>query len=149
MDSTQRRLARNYLIGTAVVLVPLALWMRAAKDDVEFCRRVLAGLARGRPSVERAIDWSSLNALGVAVGKECASFPQELDRDKCRETFVKGFALGFKRVEGDVHAFKRWRVVQRSPQATVVAADYPAKRQTLLFTIAATGPKKLQGLQWQ
>lgn len=141
------------VMGTIVLLLLAAaaavFIMRISQSEVGFCREVLKGLAEGKPSVKGRIAWERLRALDVDVGATYQALPNEVERSKYRQAFVLSFSQGFRRQGGSVKAFQRWRVHERRGTQVVVAADYPAKQKTLLMGIPASGPRKLETIQWQ
>ncbi len=141
------------VVGSVVLLLLAAaagtVFLRAGKSDAEFCRTVLNGLAQGKPSVTKRIDWDRLQALQVDVGATYRKLPNDGERAKYRAAFIANFANGFHRSGASVDAFRRWRVQERTADRIVIAVDYEAKRKTLLMTIPSSGRKKLESLQWQ
>lgn len=139
----------GYTVLGLVAIAGLVFVARASQGEVGFCREVLKGLAEGKPSVKGRIAWERLLALDVDVGATYQALPNEEERAKYRQAFVVSFSLGFRQQGGSVKAFQRWRVHERRGTHVVVAADYPAKQKTLLMGIPASGPKKLETIQWQ
>lgn len=139
--------------GSIVLLLLVAAGGMAAvhlsRSDVTFCREVLTALAQGRPSVKPRIAWERLQAVGVDVGATYAQLPSDQDRAQYRQTFVESFSRGFQQSGGAVNGFRHWRVKERSNARVVIAVDYVEKGMTLLMTVPASGPKKLETIQWQ
>lgn len=123
--------------------------MRLRESDVRFCRALLEDLADGKPSVNRQIDWARLVALDVDVGATYAQLPSDQERARYRRAFIEHFSKGFRQAGGASKGFRHWRVHAREAQRVVVAADYEARQKTLLMTIPASGPKKLEAIRWQ
>ena len=134
------------LILTAIAVV--AAVMRLTQGEAGFCREVLRNLVNDRQSAQRQIDWEHLQAVGVDVGKTYTGLPDDQARAQYRKAFIDNFAMGFRRVEGNLSAFRNWRVQTRDGNRIVVAADYEAKHKTLLFSLPAVGGKKIEAIQW-
>lgn len=130
-------------IGAAVFV------MRARASDADLAQRILTGLANGQASIERRINWEHLQALGVNVGATYTRLPSDQERARYRDTFIRGFAEGFQRSGARPESFVNWRVQEREEGYSVVAADYAAKRRTLLLRLAKSGGRRLEGIQWQ
>lgn len=121
---------------------------RLRQSDVRWGRRVFDQLTQGDASVERRIAWDRLQALGNDVGATYRALP-ETERPAYRRAFLAGCARGFAQSGAQPEAFTKWRVQGRRDGQAVVAADYAAKRQTLLLGVSTTGRKQLESLQWE
>ena len=145
--------AQTPVIGSIMLLILAVLaWLligRVWKSDVAFCREVFEGLVNGNPSVASHIDWAHLQATGVNVGATYASLPASQDQWRYERTFIQKFAEGFRQAGGQLAAFRHWRVHAREDDRVVIAADDETKQKTLLLTVSATRPKKLEAMQWQ
>ena len=137
-------IALALIVAAGVVFV-----LRARTSELRVCRDVLRGLIDGSPSIGRSIDWEHLRALGVDVGATYRRLPNERERAGYRQAFIEQFTEGFHQARGVADGFRAWRVQQRADAAVVVAADYEAKRQTLLMSVSASEPKRVEGIQWQ
>ena len=133
------------LLGIAALVFAL----RAGERDVAFCRRVFTGLAEGRQSVRYQIRWEHLTAMGKDVGAEYAQLPDERARSGYQQAFVAKFADGFRKAGGRVSAFTNWRTETGQDGRAVVIVEYPEKRSTLLFHLAAGGPRNVESIQWK
>ncbi len=149
MGGEERQAIVGYVVAVITILAAVALWMRWSNQEVEFCHRVLGDLVHGRQAAQRSIDWEHLKAMGVDVGAAYALLPDDKARAKYRETFIKGFAEGFRRINGQMSAFAHWRIYKRETDSTIVATDDTRHKKTLLFTIPATGAKQIEGIQWE
>ena len=145
--------SQKSLVGYAAVMLGavavVAVVMRLTQGEVGFCRETLGNLVNDRQSAQRQIDWEHLQAVGLDVGKTYTQLPDEPARAQYRKAFVDNFAMGFRRVEGNLAAFRNWRVQTRDGSRIVVAAEYEAKHKTLLFSLPAVGDKKIEAIQWQ
>lgn len=142
----------NVMGSATLILVAIGLVvfvMRARSSDAQWAQRILTGLANGRTSIERHIDWEHLKTLDVEVGATYAKLPSDQDRRRYRQAFIQNFAKGFAQSGARPEAFVNWRIQERGDGDTLVAADYPAKRKTLLVRIARDGGRRLEALQWQ
>ena len=143
---------RHAVIGSAVlvvaILVVVASWVRVSNQEVEFCRRTFGDLVHGRQAAQRAIDWEHLKAMGTDVGVVYQALRADKVKEKYRQTFIKGFSEGFRRIQGAMSAFTHWRVYKREATTTVVAVDDTHHKKTLLFTIPASGKRQLEEIQW-
>ena len=131
----------------AVTLIVCVLRL-GGRGDIAFCREVFTGLANGKTSVRSAIDWEHLNAINVDVGATYQQLPQGEDRSRYQEVFIQNFSAAFQRAGGRPSAFRRWRVSAHQGGRTVVAADYPAKQKTLLFTVSTASGRHIEAIQW-
>ena len=141
------------MTGSIVLLLLVAaggmVAVHLSRSDVTFCREVLTALAQGRPSVKPRIAWERLQAVGVDVGATYTQLPSDQDRVQYRQTFVQSFSREFQQSGGAVNGFRRWRVKERLKGRVVVAADYVEKGMTLLMTVPASRPKRVESIQWQ
>ncbi len=135
-------------VTLVLLAVAVGVWILRARDDVAVCRQTLTGLAQGRSAVERHIAWDRLTAVGVDVGTTYRQLPDERERTAYRRAFIERFAAGFQGTKGDVGAFRRWRVAERSSHEVVIAADNAALGKTLLFRVARPG-RMIEAIQWQ
>ena len=131
-----------------VVAAGAGLW-RSRVSDIDRCQGVFQRLVAGSFSAQSRIHREHLTALDVDVGATYRGLPNERERRGYREAFIANFSKGFERTEARAGQFVRWRVAQRTPEAVTVAADYPAKKMTLLLIVPAHGKKRLQGIQWK
>ncbi len=136
------------VVTIAVVTIAAGLW-QGRVSDVEFCRRTFQALGTGAPSVQSRIEWERLTALGIDVGAAYRGLPSDQERRQYRAAFVANFSNGFQQTGASASHFVRWRVEERTPERVTVAADYPAKGQTLLLGVSARGKKRLQVIQWK
>ena len=132
----------------AVVAIAAGLW-QGRTSDVEACRQAFRGLAAGAPSAQGRLDWERLTALGVDVGATYRGLPSDQERRRYREAFVANFSKGFQQTGATAEQFVRWRVEERTPETVTVAADYPAKQQTLRLGVSARGKKRVQAIAWK
>jgi len=132
------------LVGGAALMLS-----RAGRSDAEVCRNILNGLIEGKSSVARRIDWERLTALGKDIGAEYRGLPNDAERARYRQSFVMSFPRGFQQAHGNLSSFRNWRIKAREGNLIVVAVDYEIKHKTLLMGVPASGPKKLETLQWQ
>lgn len=135
------------LIGIVVILALLLKpWIN---DDVAWCRRVFTGLAQGSQYIQDSIAWERFKALDADIGAQYRELPNTNERSGYREAFVNRFARGFRESKAQISDFMNWRIVKRSPDGIIVAADYPAKQSTLLFDISKAGGRRLETMRWQ
>lgn len=146
---TKRTPLIGYAVWLMVAAIVLLFVLRLSQGEVAFCRNVFRNLVNGSQSAQRHIDWEHLKAVGVDVGKTYTELPNDQARAQYRKAFVSNFAMGFRRTEGNLGAFRRWRVQGRDGDRIVVAADYETKQTTLLLSIPASGKKQLEAIQWQ
>lgn len=146
MRPTAGSLDWKYAAVMGAVVLGVISVLRAGKQEVQVCREILGGLAAGKASVERRIDWTNLQAVDVNVGQTYTGLKDDQDRARYRRLFIENFASGFSRSGTDVRAFRNWRVHERGQGQVVVAVEHPTTGKTLLLTLSR---KKLQGIQWQ
>ena len=119
---------------------------RLIRTEVGFCRDAFAGLAQGRLSAERQVDWEHLQAMGVDVGETYRRLPNAQERRQYRQAFIGQFAGGFASSGATTRAFTNWR----RAGGRLVAADYPAKQKTLLCGVSGSWiTRRIVSLQWQ
>ena len=157
------------VVGAAAIAVALS----GRRTEVTVCRETVRGLIDGSPRVGRSIGWERLQAMGVDVGATYRRLPNERDRSEYRQAFIGQFREGFRRAHGQADGFRHWRVQQRLGERVIVAADYtPSTRpsagsglaqdsalrtepaglqphhRTLMLTVPASGPKKVEKMDW-
>ena len=132
---------------TIAMLAVTAMHWR--QRDVSLCRRVLSGLAQGKPWVQRDVAWDRFAAMGNDVGTVYQKLPNDGERLQYRMAFVQRFADGFQRAQANVDNFGRWRIVAREPGRTIVATDCKPTGSTLQFQISTNGPHRVEAIQWQ
>ena len=133
------------ILGAIAVVMVIA---RLMQGEAGFCRDVFRNLVNGSQSAQRQIDWEHLTAIGVDVGKTYTGLPDDQARAQYRKAFVDNFAIVFRRLEGNLDSFRNWRIHERDGDRVVVAVDYEAKHKTLLFTVPASGQRKVETIQW-
>lgn len=136
------------LLGILVLFSAFGL----AKDkDIEFSRNVFSGLIAGKLSIRQSIDWPKFKALGMDIGAGYKDLTNDKDKSDYENFFIRSFSFNFKKTGAKFRSFTNWRIYSRDTQGVVVAADYPARKQTLLFTIARDKNKKprLVNLDWR
>ena len=148
MEQSQKPLVgyAALILGAIAVVMVIA---RLSQGEAGFCREVFRNLVDDRQSAQGQIDWEHLTAVGVDVGKTYTGLPNDQARAQYRKAFVDNFAMGFRRAEGNLSAFRNWRIQARDGDRIVVAADYETKHKTLLFSIPASGQRKVEAIQWQ
>lgn len=134
-------------LGGLIIAVVLFLNFGVRKNDVDFCRGIFEGLAEGRQSVQKLIDWKNMKALNVNIGETYNKYSDKKEKADYRENFIKSFSNGFKKAGGKFEAFSGWRLHQKDEFSAVVAADY--KKKTLLLTISGYARRKLTDIQWE
>lgn len=156
MLTTQTPIQRNETHATIVYAVlamalvgAVIFFVRLPHSDVDFCRSVFTGLAKGRASAQHHIDWQHLKAMGIDVGASYTGFRSEFDRVKYKKWFIQGFADGFARTGAEVGFFTNWRVAKRDGTRTTIEVDYPRLGKTLLFVIQSNGKKLVEEIQWK
>ena len=137
-------IALAFIIAAGAVFV-----MRDRASELRVCQDVLRGLIDGNPRINRSIAWERLRALGVDVGSAYRQLPNEQERSAYQRAFIALFAQGFRRANGQANGFSRWRVQRRAGERVIVAADYEPHHRTLLLTVPASGPKRIESMQWQ
>jgi hypothetical protein len=136
------------IIGIIAVALLIFAW-EFSQYDVRFCRSALDGLVKGAIKVERLIDWEKLEALGIDVGANYRRFTNPQDKETYRRLFIRNFAVGFQKGEGDFKKFTNWRVLLRKGAKVVVAADYLLYNKTVLFTLFKSSKTKLIAIEWK
>ena len=139
------------LVVGAIVLAlvgALRLPTMLAIGSVGFCKKAFGELAGGRMGVVRMLDWETLTAMGIDVGKTYRNLAGERNRASYQRQFIEAFARSFRQSGGRPEAFVRWRIVGEEGDRTIVAADYPAKQRTLLFLVPLEGPRRVMEIRW-
>jgi hypothetical protein len=139
----------KYAAAVVAVVVGLVWAMRASQGAAAWCQESFEGLTSGERSAQARIDWERLRALGVNVGAAYRGLPNAHAKAQYRREFLEGFAKAFAQGGGRPEAFVDWRVEERTGEEIVVAADYPAKRNTLLISLPASGKRRIAGLAWK
>lgn len=137
----------GYAVTGLLGVVVLVLAVRLSNREISFCRAIFAGLAQGKPSVQRHIAWERFNALGMDVGAAYAPLTKE-EQAAYRQAFIAKFSDAFQRGGGRVQAFTKWRILERTPTEVVVETEHPRQNQTLLFRISRERPRRLEAVQW-
>lgn len=117
-----------------------------AQDDVQFTRRLMDSLIKGRYSVRTMIDWPSLLVMEDRnVGAEYRALPDDKERTIYERAFIEAFKVAFREKGGRFKAFFDWRVFSaKHPGVTIVAANCYDKRTLFLFGIKhEKGQRKL------
>jgi len=120
------------------------------KNDIDFARYCLRGLAKGKSSTARLIDWTSFVAMGVNVGGTVNKLATTREKEEYVKKFIKSFAFSFRQTEGKLNKFTNWRIFIANKGRTVVAANY-LNDKVLLLTIATYpgGKRKLVRMGWK
>ena len=139
------------LMVVAVVAAVVYLMPSRPLNDVERCRAIFAGLARGRGSVQEQIDWMHLQALGQDLGAAYQVMKTDADRTRYRQTFVVGFSQGFQGTGARLSEFVNWREYARQGATVTIATDYPKHQKTLLMVLGTSsdGKQRLQDIRWK
>jgi len=145
--------SRAWLRGsTSLVLVAVAaatLVWRAGEQDVRLCRRVLTGLAQGRPSVRHTIAWERLRVFGTPLGEGYRALPNDQERADYQRAFIAKFPEGFRRAGGRVRDFTHWRTLEQGTGPGIVAAEHRPTGRTLRFTLSDAAPPTVESVAWQ
>ena len=139
----------EYIVLFALIIAPLVFFAYFKNQEVNFSRRAFTGLVQGGVSAQRMIDWPNFKALEADIGKSYLQLPDDKQRALYRKNFIKNFSLGFKQSEAKPDAFTNWRIYDSDSEKVVVAADYPQKKKTLLFTLSKLSGKRLVSMQWK
>ena len=142
-------LANGPMLAAVAVAAIALLLVQFSRRSTSAARAIFAGLAGGRGSVERSIDWEHLNALHVEVGATYSKLPNGQERAGYRKAFIDNFASAFRAKGGAVDAFRGWRVYGRDGEQVIVAADDPSRRQMLLLGLSGGWTKRLRSIQWK
>jgi len=143
-----KALELKYAAVMILIVIAVVGLFRMGRDEVSLCREVFRGLVEGKASVQRHIDWDHLQAMGVDVAATYGSMTTAQARAKYRRLFIEHFSKGFRSTDGELKGFVNWRIEANTPQQIVVAADYKGREKTLLFSLPASGTKKITGIQW-
>lgn len=137
--------------GLATIVAALFLWMSgcAGQQDVDFARNILNGLIAGRYAVRQHIDWNSLAALEISVGRQYSALPNEKEKTDYERAFIDSFKEGFKGQSATRRSFVHWRIFNDAdPKVTYVAADNLNGAVTFIFYIShKNGKRKLSGIR--
>ena len=139
----------EYTILAAVIILPLLFVFQIKGRDIRLARYVFNGLVNGSLGVEKHIDWERLRGLDMDVGAAYGKFSTEIERAGYRKSFIRYFSKGFKEAGAGLKSFVNWRIYSKDSVKTVVAADYPGRKKTLLLTFPSAGRKKLYSMQWK
>jgi len=117
------------------------------EDDVQFTRRIFNGLCSGNIGVANSIDWTTLVAMDVDVGKAYTVLSQQNKADY-KKAFFYNFSFAFRASGGKASAFFNWRVNSKDADKTIIACDTASK--VILFSITTKGGKrKLTAINFQ
>jgi hypothetical protein len=120
----------------------------AGRDDVAFARRVFTDLVRGRYAARYQIDWPRFSALSKDIGAEYTSLANDEERQRYERAFIDGFKNGFRGQKGALQEFSRWRVLTRTADVKIVAADIQKGKMVLLVGIRSqAGRRKVSELR--
>lgn len=148
MDTAKKQSWGGYA-GAVALIVVLALAIgRRDQGPVPFCGRVFRGLVDGNRSVEGAIAWERLQAMGVDVGATYTGLANEKERAEYRRAFIQSFGSGFTQGGGEASAFKGWRVDAEEGDRILVAVDYEGRERTLVFGLPASGERMVETIHW-
>src|SRR3989338_3103636 len=140
----------RYLIGVVAVVCVIVLVLRNPQEDaVRWTKQTFETLVSGRSSVQARIAWERLSAVGVDVGATYTKLPNAREQAQYRQAFLRELASGFRRSGARAESFVNWRIMEKSDEAIVVAADFPAKQKTLLLTVSDGKPRQVTGIRWQ
>ena len=153
MIGHETRSTIGYIVVTLGILGVLVfafqgLTRTTGDPNVDFCRDVLTGLAKGKSSVQAHIDWAHLSAMDVDIGTTYTRLRTPVDRARYEDAFVESFAKGFHKAGGRVSAFVNWRIHEHKGDTITVAADLPRYSKTLLMVMSATEKKQLEAIRW-
>ena len=139
----------KHVAAVALLVVGIGLAVRLSQGEAGFARTFFVKLMDGNPALEDAIDWQHLRAMEVDVGAAYTGLASDKERADYRVTFIVSIARGFQQSGARTGDFVHWRVHERADDRTVIAADYPKKRRTILLAFSdASGKQKLEGIQW-
>jgi hypothetical protein len=148
---TKKLLLWEYSVLVFVILAALAVFVKTKNTDMDFCRSVFGGLAQGRFSADRMIDWQNLKALDQDIGADYRGLPNDAERLAFRRAFIRSFSTAFRGQGARARDFRDWRVYSREGQKVTVAADQIGKNKeiikTILFTVSLYPQRKLISLQ--
>lgn len=137
-----------YIIIAALAVIAL-FFIFYKPSDIDFCRTTFSGLMKGDYSVAKNIDWENFKALGTEVGKTYTGLPNDKERAKYRDAFIKSSAKGFQYAKGSINNFINWRVYSQDGEEKVIACDYPLHNKVLLFTLSKFGGRKIIVINWE
>lgn len=144
------RASVTQVIALALLLGALgAVWVSLTRGEAAFCQSVFTKLAQGKGSVRTQIAWERLQALGMDVGTTYLQLATEQERRNYQDAFITQYAQAFRAAGGAPKAFTGWRIQEQREGQVIVAADYSAKQKTLLMSVPASGPKRVEAIQWQ
>lgn len=144
------RASVTQLISLALLVGVLGTaWVLLNRGEAALCRSVFTKLAQGKASVRSQIAWERLQALDIDVGATYSQLTTDKERRAYQEAFIQQYAQAFGAAGGSPAAFTGWRVQEQREGQVIVAADDPAKQKTLLMNVPASGPKRLEAIQWQ
>ena len=150
MAQNQPAAGIGYVVMSLVTIGLVVFIVRMSHHEVEFCRRVFAGLVNGDSRVCRLVDWDRFKALETDVGAVYRQLPNDTEKSQYQRTFVEHFSKSFRDTGGQFKSFANWRREDTLDGQVVVAADYPSKHSTLLFRVPASWWKKrLFAIQWK
>jgi len=134
-----------------ILVVVVSLWgfLQIKNKEVNFCRGVFSGLISGKTSVVKFISWEKLKAMDTDVGAAYIALPNEKAKLAYRDSFITGFADGFRRAKSSLRLFKHWRIYEKDDSKIIIAADYPKSQKTILFTLTKSVKPKLIGIRWR
>ncbi len=138
----------SILLGLLIVALAVFGW-RMMHGEIYFARDVFAKLAKGRQSVEQDIAWEKFSSMEYNVGSAYIRLADEKERTEYRAAFITQFSQGFKVTGASVKNFVRWRIKERGPERTIVAADDRVQGQTMLFVVGTAGRRRLEAMRWQ
>jgi len=119
------------------------------ETDLQLTRKIFNGLCSGNQRVQNSIDWESLQAMEVDVGKAYSSIVSEKDRRDYRKMFFYNLSYTFKASGGRTSSFSKWRVQNIDTNNTIVATDTPSGNVLLLTLSHKAGKRKLTAINWQ
>ena len=120
------------------------------KNDIDFARYCLQGLAKGKSSAAGLVDWTSFVAMGINIGGTVNKLAATRQKEEYVKKFIKSFAFSFRQTEGKLNKFTNWRIFAANMGKTTVAANY-LNGKVLLLTIATYpgGKRKLIRMGWK
>jgi len=131
--------------GFTGIVILLVIWVftQVKNQDINFARKVLDGLAKGKPSVETFIDWEKLTVMDIKIGEAYLKLPNDKEKGEYRKEFVKNFAVGFVQGGGRLKYFTNWRIHSRDGSRVTIATDHLLNKNTLLMIINKMHGNKL------
>lgn len=149
MEQGQNRSIRFYIIAVTLAIIAILSFTRFSRRDILFARRAFYGLAQGRKSTERMIDWPVFKAVGADVGVEYLALSDDKERLDYENFFIKSFSENLKKAGGNPKDFTNWRVYIRDALTSVIAADYDNHGKILLLTVSRENGFKLTDMRWE